>query len=210
MRLPALGSVLATSALLVGCSTRPVVLDGTLAPGKIAMRIGTPGLVVAAPHARAEPGTADMAAEIAERTGFGIVVAAGADDGAGDEAYERRVRDASQGQLRFYVELHGHGRGETAGRIDIATVGVDAEEAVKLRTLLELVRDAHLRGRPPGLRLDVRVEPAPTRAGILRLPQRALSIELPPSARQNGRSLYAVILADFLREAVALPLPVRR
>src|SRR6266436_8561378 len=100
--------------------------------------------------------------------------------------YERRVRETARGPLAFYVEIHGESRADAADRIEIATVGVDAEQAQKLRILLELVRDAHLRARASGLRLAVRVEPADPvfsaasakRAGILRLPQRALHIEL--------------------------------
>jgi hypothetical protein len=230
------------------------VLDGTLPPGHIATRLGRPGVVVAAPHGTSDQGTGEIAAEIARRTGFSLVVATGFNvqpdtrerpgrryqvnrpvegipgrppneeiDTVGArsvyEAYERRVRDAAQGPLRFYVEIHGNNRRESANRIEIATVGVDPEQAVKLRTLLELVRDAHLRARPPGMRVEVRVEPADPvfyaasgakRGGILRLPQRALHIELPRVARHEGRDLYTLILSDFLREAIALPLPVRR
>ena len=172
--------------------------------------------MVAAPHGTSDQGTAAMATEIARLTGFGLVVGRepGEEEGA---AYERRVRDAARGPLTFYVEIHGNSRRESADRIEIETVGVDAEQAQKLRTLLELVRDAHLRPRPSALRLAVRVEPAEIdaawgvrRAGILRLPQRALSIELPRVARQEGRELYTLILADFLREAITVPLPARR
>ena len=250
MRLPALASVTAASMVVVGCTARPVVLDGTPVPGQIATRLGRPGVVVAAPHGTSDQGTGEIAAEVARRTGFGLVVATGFNvderpgrryqvnrpvegvpgrppseeiDTAGArsvyEAYERRVRDTAQGPLSFYVEIHGNARAESADRIEIATVGVDAEHALKLRTLLELVRDAHLRAHPPGMRLRVSVEPADPvfyaasgakRAGILRLPQRALHIELPRMARQEGRELYTLILADFLREAITLPLPARR
>jgi hypothetical protein len=246
---------MATAAvLLVGCTTRPVVLDGTPAPGHIATRLGRPGVVVAAPHGTSDLGTGEIAAEIAHRTGFGLVVATGFNVDADTrerpgrryqvnrpvegvpgrpasedldtaaarsvyEAYERRVQDTSQGPLRFYVEIHGNSRRESADRIEIATVGVDAEQALKLRTLLELVRDAHLRARPSLPRLEIRMEPTDSvfyaasgakRGGILRLPQRALHIELPRVARQEGRDLYTLILSEFLREAAALPLPVRR
>ena len=128
-----------------------------------------------------------MATEIARLTGFGLVVATGTDVDP-EAAYERRVRETARGPLVFYVEIQGESRAESADRIEIATVGVDAEQAQKLRTLLELVRDAHLRARASGLRLAVRVEPADPvfyadsgakRTGILRLPQRALHIELP-------------------------------
>jgi hypothetical protein len=238
--------------ILVGCTTRPVVLDGTPSPGHIATRPGRPGVVVAAPHGTSDTATGEIAGEVARRTGFGLVVATGfnveadtrerpgrryqvnrpvegvpgrpanEDVGTGAarsvyQAYERSVQNASQGPLRFYVEIHGNNRGEAAGRIEIATVGVDREAAVKLRTLLELVRDAHLRMRQPGPKLAILVEPADPvffgasgskREGILRLPQRALHIELPRVARHEGREIYTLILSDFLLQAIALPLPV--
>ena len=254
MRLPALASVATASVILVGCTTRSVVLDSPRAQGHIATRPGRPGVVVAAPHGTSDTATGEIAAEVARRTGFGLVVATGfnvepdsrerpgrryqvnrpgegvpgrpANEEVGTgaaqsvyDAYERGVRETSQGPLRFYVEIHGNNRREAADRIEIATVGVDREQAVKLRTLLELVRDAHLRARPPGPKLVILVEPADLvvyaasgakRAGILRLPQRALHIELPRVARHEGRELYTLILSDFLLQAIALPLPVGR
>jgi hypothetical protein len=254
MRLPTIARAATASVMLVGCTTRPIVLDGEPPRGHIASRPGRPGVVVAAPHGTSDLGTGDMAADIARRTGFGLVVASGfnaepdtrerprrryqvnrpvegvpgrppteeVDTAAARsvyEAYERSVREVSQGPLRFYAEIHGNNRRDAAERIEIATVGVDREQAVKLRTLLELIRDAHLRARPPALRLEIRVEPADPlvyvasgakRAGILRLPERALHIELPRVARHEGRELYTLILSDFLLQAIALPLPVGR
>ncbi len=242
-------SVISAALVLSGCAVHPVGLEPAAAGGHIAVRRGRPGVVVAAPHGTSDPRTAEIAEEVARRTGFGLVVATGfalepdTPEGPGRryqvnrplegvpgrppgdevateaarrvyEAYERRVREVAQGPLRFYVEIHGNNRGVAAGRIEIATVGVDATAAARLRTLLELVRDAHLRARPGAPRLEVRVEPADPlvytasgakRAGILRLPERALHIELPRAARREWREVYAAILADFLREAAALP-----
>ena len=241
---------LAAAVLLLGCTTRPAGVGGTLGPGEIVARAGRAGAVVAAPHGTSDQGTAEIAAELARLTGFGLVVATafnvggrpgwryqvnrpleGAPGRPSSEdvesegartvyaAYERRVREAAQGVLAFYVEIHGNSRPDSADRIEIATVGVDAEEALKLRTLFELVRDAHLRAGPRGARLQVRVEPVDPvfhtasgakRAGILRLPPQALHIELPRVARHEGRAVYTLILADFLREAIARPRPARR
>lgn len=126
-------------------------------------------------------------------------------------AYEQRVRDVAQGPLVFYAEIHGNGHREAANQIEIATVGVDRDAALRLRTLLELIRDAHLRASRGAPRLEILVEPADPvryaatgakRDGILRLPQRALHIELPKSARTEWREIYIAILTDFLVQAV--------
>jgi hypothetical protein len=130
------------------------------------------------------------------------------------EAYERRVREAAQGPIAFYAEIHGNSHPDAANRIEIATVGVDRAEAERLRTLCELIRDAHLRADRDAPRLEVLVEPADTvryaatgakRAGILRLPRQALHIELPRAARVEWRETYTAILADFLVQAFPLP-----
>jgi hypothetical protein len=129
------------------------------------------------------------------------------------EAWERRVMETAQGPLVVYVEIHGNNRAETAARIEVATVGVDEREATKLRTLLELTRDAHVAGHPGAPRLEVLVEPADRlvynasgakRVGIFRLPERGLHIELPRVARRQWRAVYTDILADFLAQVAAL------
>lgn len=131
-----------------------------------------------------------------------------------DDAYERRVLEAARGRLTFYAEIHGNDRREAADRIEIATVGVDLDDARRLRTLLELCRDAHLRAHPRVPRLQARVGPADPvvdtasgakRDGLLRLPERVLHIELPRAARQDWHEVYTAILADFLAQAAALP-----
>ena len=130
------------------------------------------------------------------------------------EAYERRVREVAQGPIAFYAEIHGNSHPDAANRIEIATVGVDRAEAERLRTLCELIRDAHLRADRDAPRLEILVEPADTiryaatgakRAGILRLPRQALHIELPRAARVEWRETYTAILADFLVQAFPLP-----
>lgn len=136
------------------------------------------------------------------------------------EAYVSRVREVAQGPLRLYVEVHGSGRHENAGRIEIATVGVSRDEAWMLRTLLELIRDAYLGGDPEIPRLDVLVEPldrisytasAVKQIGILRLPERAMHLELPRVARaHHGREAYTAVLADFLAQAARLLLAKER
>ena len=125
-------------------------------------------------------------------------------------AYEQRLRAVAQGPLVFYAEIHGNVHPDAAGQIEIATVGVDRDEALRLRILLELIRDAHLRANRAATRLEIVVEPAnpvrygasgAKRDGILRLPQRALHFELPKAARTEWREIYTAILADFLVQA---------
>ena len=129
------------------------------------------------------------------------------------QAYEDRVRAAARGPLRLYVELHGNDRTESAGRIEVATVGIDGDRAVRVRTLFELVRDARLGRKTTAPRLAIRVEGADSlrytassakQDGILRLPERALHLELPREARTQWRAVYAEILADFVDQVSLL------
>jgi hypothetical protein len=203
----------------------PPVATRSRPDGHIAIRPGRVGHVVAAPDGTGDVETGDIgdiAVEIARRTGFGLVVASGftvPDSGRPaarqvSELYEQRVLQASQGPLRFYAEIHGATGTPCAGQIEIATVGVDRELAQRLRALAELIRDAHLRTYGEIGRLPVLIEPVDPvidraagvrRDGILRLPERALQIELPRCARRDWREAYTAILADFLAQAVALP-----
>jgi len=130
------------------------------------------------------------------------------------DAYEARVREVAQGAVRFYVEVHGNNHRDAAARIEIATVGVDRELALRVKALAELIRDAHLRGHAEAPRLAILVEPADTlrynasgakREGILRVPARALHIELPKVARTEWRGVYTAVLAEFVAEAATLP-----
>jgi hypothetical protein len=89
--------------------------------------------------------------------------------------------------------------------MEIATAGVDAELAVRLRALAELIRDAHLRVNPEVARLVVVVEAGEGVDGAAFRPERALRIELPPCARRDWREMYGAVLADFVAEAAALP-----
>jgi hypothetical protein len=133
--------------------------------------------------------------------------------------YRRRVEEAAQGPLRFYVEVHGNGRKESAGRVEIATVGLSRDEAWRLKTLLELIRDARLGGQDDTPRLEVWVEShdpiwytasAAKQSGVLATSERALHIELPKVARTTYREAYTQVLADFLAQSAALLVPPGR
>lgn len=227
-----------------GCATLSPEREIALARGQLVALPGRPGLVIGAPHGGSDDGTERMSRELAQRTGFGLVLATGfarIDSGGRRlhvnrpteglpgrpaseevhteearlvyEAYAGRLKEVARGSLELLVELHGNARQESAGSIEIATVGVDRHQAWQLRTLFEMIRDAHLRSWPEAPRLVVLVEPldrlhlSATRAkeiGVLRLPRRALHIELPRAARVQGREAYLEILSEFLVETTRL------
>ena len=215
MRYPAwirsLGSVSAAIAVLAGCAG-PAVDDVPRARDDgVLIRPGRPGFVVGT-HGGHD--TIPVVTDVARQTGYGLVVApAAAFDPASPaaQAYERGVMDAAQGPLHFYVEIDGHAGAPCAGDLAIATVGVDRELALRLRTLAELIRDAHLRVNGEVERLAVVLAPgdgdapAARRDGVLRLPERALRIELPRCARRDWRAMYGGVLADFVTQAAVLP-----
>lgn len=186
--------------LLYGCAPQAVVVAPHVPPpGPAVARPGRPGFVIGAPHATSDAPAADIAAELARRTGFGLVVGARDPDGS----FERRVQETAQGRLTFYAEVHGATGRESANRIQIGAAGADRELANRLRALLELIRDAHLRGRAGTPRLDVVVETG--RDGMPRASGRALHLELPRAARVEAREPYVAILAEFLAQAATLP-----
>jgi hypothetical protein len=199
--------VAAAPLLLYGCAQQTVSFDPPPPRAPVAATASRPGFVIAAPHATTDPFTRDLAAELARRTGFALVVAPGV---AVDPA---RVQAAAQGPLAFYAELRATTRREGANRIAIATVGVDDNLAARFRTLYELIRDAYVRANPGAPTVDVLLEPADTRAdaaadaryGIVRPPARAFHVELPRAARSEAREPYTTILADFLSQAATLP-----
>jgi hypothetical protein len=132
------------------------------------------------------------------------------------EAYRRRVTEVAQGPLRLYVEVHGNGRAESAGRLEIATVGVSRDDAWRLKTLLELIRDARLPADGEVPRLDVWMEPldplwytasAAKQSGLLGQTSVAMHIEIPRAARTTYREAYTTVLADFLIQSAALLQP---
>src|SRR5438093_534388 len=60
------------------------------------------------------------------------------------EVYRRHVAEAAQGPVALYVEVHGNGHADSAGRVEIATVGLTRDDAWRLKTLFELIREARL------------------------------------------------------------------
>ena len=155
-----------------------------------------------------------LARELARRTGFGLVVAqSGArqqssEDGpAAFKAYQRLVADAAQGPLRLYVEIGSDGDRPSAERVRVATIGLSPDDAWRLQTLFELIRDARV--QKPTRRFEMLVEsrtaslqtvPVSAPAGALSA-QRALRIDLPRAALTTYRAVYTNVLAAFLTES---------
>jgi hypothetical protein len=209
-----LASVSLGIAVLAGCAGQPVDVSAPSAPGRLLIRPGKPGFVVVALQG-GDTSAAAIATEIAQHTGFGLAVVPAASLGAAgqtSEAYERAVRQAADGPLGFLVEIRGLDRAPCAGPIEIVTVGVSSELALRLRALAELIRDAHLRANSHVERLPVVVDDADGvtdridgRSDLRRWPPRALQIALPRCARRDWRETYGAILADFVTQAAALP-----
>ena len=122
------------------------------------------------------------------------------------------------GPLRLYVEVHGNAHEESAGRLEIATVGFSREDAWRLKTLFELIRESRL-DDPAVPRLEVWVESldpvrytasAAKQAGMLAVAPRALHIELPRAARTTYREIYTELLGAFLSESATFLVPRER
>src|SRR5216683_925654 len=203
--------------------------------GSVQVEKGRPGVVIAAPHVTSDSATDLMGRELAKLTGFSLVVVTGythVDAGGrrynvnrptesqlGAAARLEVVTEVAQGPLRLYVEVHGNARPESAGRMEIATVGVSRDDAWRLKALLEMIRDARLPAEGDVPRLEVWMEPydslwytasAAKRSGILAQTQLALHIELPRAARTTYREAYTTVLADFLIQSATLLLPPTR
>jgi hypothetical protein len=246
--------VIGLAVLAQGCAgaigaKQPVVIPGAIPPawplaplanGRFVVTKGRPGIVIAAPHGTSDGNTDVLGRDLAQLTGWSLVVVTGFSSVDGDrhrlnvnrptesvpgapaareeqseqaravyETYRRRVDEAAQGPLLLYIELHGNGRQESAGRVEIATVGLSREDAWRLKTLFELIRDSRLADAETP-RLQVWVETldplrytasAAKRWGILSHAPRALHIELPRVARAAYRDLYTALLAEFLRQS---------
>jgi hypothetical protein len=199
--------VIAVPALLLsGCAQEVVTVDTPpsrpVAPA-VAAPSPRPGCVIAAPQGTADPVTRDLAAELARRTGFALVVTPGI------AVDPERVREAARGPLAFYAELRGSDRREAPNRIAIATAGIDDNLATRLRTLYELIRDAYVRAHPGTPAVELLLARADAAGGGDaaggRPSARTLHLDLPRIARTAAREPYTAILADFLSQAAALP-----
>src|SRR5213593_1718441 len=63
--------------VVAGCASETSFREIDGVPGRISGRTGTRGIVIAAPHGTSDARTGDIVAELARRTGFGVVIATG-------------------------------------------------------------------------------------------------------------------------------------
>jgi hypothetical protein len=218
---------LGVALLLPGCAgltqgkpeaTAPAETPGVR--GRVVVQKGRPGLVIGAVRGGRERNTDLVASDLARLTGFGLVVVddpgrrdptpARFDPGSAgtlDDAYRRLVTEAAQGPPALYVEIDGHGPEGSAGRVEIAAVGLGRDDAWRLATLFELIRDSRLDDASVP-RLEVRVVPeGPARAAALAVAPRALRIDLPGAARTTYREIYTKVLGAFVSESVGVLMP---
>ncbi len=207
---------------LQGCAGLTQGRGGLTAPGEGSFEVvkGRPGMVIGSPPGTSGRGTAIIARDLAQLTGWSLVVATGfsgldADVNRSTEAYRRHVAEAAQGPVRLYVEVDGDGHGDGAGRLEIATVGLERGDTWRLKTLFELIRDSHV-DDPSVPRLEVLVEArdpvryttsASKQSGIETATPRALQIELPRVARTTYRQVYTELLGALLNESAAFLVP---
>jgi len=209
--------VVALSLLLQGCAGLVVERQPASPMGQVSSLSGRPGLVIGAPDGSPDDLLGQLGLDLARQTGFGLVVGSSATgDRSPNRAYWLRVEEMASGPVRLYVELRGGNRQEARGRIEIVTLGVRRDEARKLWTLFELIRNSHLGSRRELPRFDLLVTPALADGfGVepavpLRVGERGIRIELPPAALALGRLVYTEILAEFLTECSRLLLSAER
>jgi hypothetical protein len=226
-RTPALA--LGFALLLQGCAGLLQGKEERAWDGNVQVRKGRPGIVIGAPLGTVEENTGVIAADLATLTGFGLVVMRGSvpvgssrqsprvcaagrsarldrEPGA-EAAYRQRVAEAAQGPLRLYVEVQGEGP-DGGGRVEISTAGLSRDDAWRLGTLFELVRDSRL-DQPSVPRFEVRVDSAdgaPSSGPSTRqsAATRALCIDLPEAARTTYRDVYTGVLGAFLSESATV------
>ncbi len=219
----------------------PVILALALAAPSIQELPSHGGLLVAAPHGGFDLHSDEIARRVALLAGGGYLLATGfrtrehplnvnrPTEGAGLPADQEahtpaaaavwavwRAKVATQ-LPRLYVEIHGNSRKASEHRIEVATVGIDAARAVRLRADFAL----RLRGLAPAApRLQWAIEPleplhytamGAKQWGALGMVPRALHLEIPFAIRTDPRlrgryaDCIASTVAALMRELDAEP-----
>jgi len=207
---------LALILIVQGCAGRLHSTTGDVrGAGAFQVRTGRPGIVIGVPPGQSDADIDAVARELASRTGFGLVVVRDTaarqqsheDAASASETYRRLVADAAQGPLRLYVEIRSDGDRASAGRVQVATTGLSADDAWRLKTLFELSRDARVQKPTPRLEILIESRTANLQtvqvwapAGALGA-QRGIRIDLPLAARATYRETCVNVLTAFLTES---------
>ena len=124
---------------------------------------------------------------------------------AANARYNTLVKEAAQGRLKVFYEIHSNHRLRYAGSIEVSTLGIFRGDAAKLKTAFEAARDRLAVDIP---RLAIHVSPLDkvtypnyaVASSISKLSERGCAIECPGRVleKRAWRSAYAMCLADAI------------
>jgi hypothetical protein len=127
---------------------------------------------------------------------------------AANARYEALVKEAAQGRLEVFYEIHSNHRPQFAGSIEVSTLGVRRDQAARLKAAFDAARD---RLAPDVPRLAMHVSPIDkvtypdyrAASTISRLSERGCAIEAPGRVLANRpwRLAYAACLAEAIGAA---------
>jgi hypothetical protein len=127
---------------------------------------------------------------------------------AANARYTDMVKEAAQGQLKVFYEIHSNHRPRYAGSIEVSTLGFSRGDADRLKAAFEAARD---RFAPDIPRLAIHVFPLDkvtypnygVASSISKLSERGCAIESPGHVLENRswRLAYATCLADAIKTA---------
>jgi len=195
------------------------------------------GIVIGAPHGSFDWYTRELVEELSYRTALASVVTRGFTptecDGwrinvnrpterryptdtlerTSDRAKEvyrqfaHSVFEASGAPLNLYIDIH---QNSTEPGIEVATLGITRNQAVRIKKAYAEIRNHVLRDLPEVAKVDLNIEPvdpvsigawAAKDHGILRLAKSSLHFELPAQSifyRDAARRAYTKILAELI------------
>jgi hypothetical protein len=127
---------------------------------------------------------------------------------AANARYIALVREAAQGPLKVFYEIHSNHRARYADSIEVSTLGVSQDEAARLKYAFETARDRLAKDVP---RLAIHVSPVDkvsypnygAASAISKLSHKGCAIETPGHVFSNRawRQAYAACLADAILAA---------
>ena len=203
----------------------------------IPSRKGITGVVIGAPHGTYDEYTAEIVEQLGYRTGLATVIARGfSPTEAGGwrinvnrptersyltpdfevsssrsreifTAFKQAAIDAAGGNLRIHFDVHQYGYDTT---IQVATVGVDARQALRIKEAYQRIRDRQLIDTTGIDRVDMLIEPSdqieigawPAKyRGILGVARQSLHFELPLHSAlrsRESRELYIRVIAELV------------